>query len=140
MHPLLALVLAALVPGTAMGAQIVECPRNLPAASIQLANAPAGWRFFAESPLYLHAAEPMTGPPEQLGHLIEDSMKNSKDEWTYTYTLDGPFPDGKWLQCSYGAHSELTLSTRLNDATKRCTISYRKGKKAEQREIRIRCE
>ncbi|MYN07629.1 hypothetical protein GTP77_09765 [Massilia sp. FT127W] len=123
-----------------MSAQALECPKELPATSFQLANAPPGWRFFAELPLYLHAAEPMSGPPEQLGHLIEDSVKKNKDQWTYTYTLDGPFPNGKWLLCSYGAHSEMTLSKRISDETQMCKISYRKGSKAEQREINIHCE
>ena len=46
----------------------------------------------------------------------------------YVYTRDCSFPDGKWLQCAYGVHDEITAA---------CTITYRKGEKAGQNDIEI---
>lgn len=81
----------------------------------------------------------MYGPPEMKGDLAEFTERRSKQEWSYTYHLDGPFPEGKWLQCTYGENNELTLSRRMPDETSVCTFTYRKGEKAGQHDITIRC-
>jgi hypothetical protein len=82
----------------------------------------------------------MATPPEKLGHLIEDSRRKHKNEEIYTYRLDGSFPDGKWVQCAYGEHNQLTLSRKLADDTKRCSVTHTKGEKAAQNHIKIVCE
>jgi hypothetical protein len=100
-----------------------------------------GWRFFAESPLYLHGAAPMSTPPEGVGHLIEDSAsRRSNGERTFVYLLEGSFPDGKWIQCAYGERHQLSLSKRLDDKTTKCTVAIRSGEKAGENKVRIECQ
>jgi len=118
---------------------IVECPRSLPAEAIRLVP-PAGWQFYAESPLYLHSAAPMVTPPEGMGHLVEDAVRKRKGEETFVYRLDGPLLEGKWIQCAYGEYGQLTLSRRLHDDTQQCSVTYRKGEKAGENRITILCE
>ena len=125
-------------PATASRA--IDCPTELPAQAIQLSPPLKGWHFFAESPLYLHSAAPIDGPAEQRGHLMEDKVRKERGREIYIYTLDGSFPDGKWLQCASGVHDEITLSKRIDDNTAACTITYRKGEKAGQNNIQIDCK
>jgi hypothetical protein len=96
--------------------------------------------MFVTSRLYLNSAAPISGPPEMHGDLAEFTSKPGKVEWTYTYDLDRYFPDGKWLECGYGTYNQITLSKPLPDTTKSCTFTYRKGAKAGQHEIKIRCQ
>lgn len=133
-------ILYTCAPPLSAAVRYIECPPKIPEASIRLENPPAGWTVFAASPLYLHAAAPINGPPEQLGQLREYSERRGKTEWSYTYRLDGPFPDGKWMQCAYGAFNELTLSTRLDEHTSECTVTYREGKKVAQHDLEITCK
>lgn len=82
----------------------------------------------------------MDGPPERLGYLIEDQVQKRSGQEIYTYKLEGPFPEGKWLQCSYGVSGEVTLSRRMDDKIGTCSFSYRKGEKAGQNHIQIACQ
>lgn len=132
--------LASLSPTIFASPQVVECPTSIAKTSIQLTNTEAGWTPFIASPLYLHAAAPMYGPPELRGELADFSTRPGKTEWSYTYGLDGEFVEGKWIQCAYGAFNEVTLSKRIDDNTKECTFTYRNGKKAAQHEIKIQCK
>lgn len=125
------------IPGSAA---TVQCPALIPASAIQLSDTPAGWLPYVASPLYLHAAAPMSGPPEMKGDLAEFKKSRSQKEWSYTYAMDGPFPSGKWLQCTYGEGNQLTLSRRLPDETQECSFTYRKGAKAGQHDITILCK
>lgn len=100
---------------------------------------PEEWQPFIASPLYLHAAAPMYGPPEMRGDLAEFSERRSKREWSYTYQLTGKFSEGKWLQCAYGENNQVTLSKRLPDDVATCTFTYRRGERAGQHDIRIAC-
>ncbi|WP_460885489.1 STY0301 family protein [Pseudoduganella ginsengisoli] len=119
--------------------QTIICPTELAPSSLQLTPAMSGWTYFAEAPVYLHGAAPLAGPPESRAHLIHSSIRHGKDEVTYTYVLDGPSPNGKWMQCAYGEHHALTLSMRLADETDSCQITQRKGSKAGQYSLHIVC-
>jgi hypothetical protein len=118
----------------------VECPSELPEKSMRLIDTPPGWRSYVAAPLYLHAAAPIDGPPEALGQLRGTATREGKTTWTHTYDLTGPFPEGKWLQCSYGMLNEVSLSKRLDDDIKACTITGRKGDKAGQNVFEIVCK
>lgn len=135
-------VIAALLPLLPFAKPVnIECPKTLLPDSIKIEPTQEGWKFFAESPLYLHGAAPMSTPPEKLGHLIEDAVKKSSEgEQIYTYLLDGPFPDGKWIQCVYGERHQLSLSKRLDDRTSKCRVSIRAAVKAGENTVRIECE
>jgi hypothetical protein len=90
----------------------------------------AGWRPYVASPLYLHSVAPTDGPPEHLGQLMGKQVKAGSD---------GRFPDGKWLQCSYGMLNEIVLSKRLDDGITSCTVMGRKGEKAGQNVFSVVC-
>jgi hypothetical protein len=121
-------------------APALACPTSIQESSIRLVDTPPGWTTFAASPLYLHGAAPMSGPPEKLGELSDFKQKRGKNEWTYTYQLDGKFSDGKWLACTYGESDQLTLSKKLDDGIQVCAFTYRKGKHVGQNDIAILCK
>jgi hypothetical protein len=125
---------------TSTAAPALECPTSIQEKSIRLVDTPPGWTTFVASPLYLHGAAPMSGPPEKLGELSDFKQKRGKNEWTYKYQLDGKFPDGKWLACTYGESDQVTLSKRLDDSVQTCTFTYRKGKYVGQNVIAISCK
>lgn len=58
----------------------------------------------------------------------------------YRYSLEGPFPEGKWFPCEYGMLNEFSLSKRLDDDTKECTVTGRKGERAGQNVFDIVCK
>ncbi|MDP3669237.1 MAG: hypothetical protein Q8R69_06070 [Telluria sp.] len=124
----------------AMGAeQSIICPAELQPESLQFRSAPAGWMPTVSSPLYLHDAAPISGPPERLGTMVGKMVKQSKTEWTETYSLDGVFPDGKWFKCDYGVGNEFSLSKKLDDSVKACVVKGRKGSKFGQHAFDIKC-
>ncbi|MGK5006970.1 STY0301 family protein [Janthinobacterium sp. LB2P70] len=117
----------------------LACPASVPATSISLNAVPPGWTSYIDSPLYLSAAAPIDGAPERRGQLVPSGERKKKGHATLSYRLEGRYPDGKWLQCSYGVHGEVTLSRRLDDSVSLCEFTYRKGSKAGQNEIAIDC-
>jgi hypothetical protein len=137
---LCAAVLAMTSQLAASAEQTIVCPPELPAASLRIAAVPQGWKPFISSQLYLHDAAPIAGPPEQLGTLVGKMVKHSKTEWTDTYDLDYPAPEGKWFMCGYGVGNEFTISKRLDDSTKSCVIKGKKGEKFGQHIFDITCK
>lgn len=125
--------------GQAAVAISLACPESVPAISITLNAVPAGWTPYVDSPLYLSAAAPIDGAPERRGQLVPGGERTKKGHTILSYRLEGSYPDGKWLQCSYGAHGEVTLSKRMDDSVSLCEFTYRKGSKAGQNEIDIDC-
>ena len=117
----------------------LACPASVPATSISLTAVPSGWTPYIDGPLYLNAASPIDGAPERRGQLVPSGERKKKGQTTFSYRLEGRYPDGKWLQCSYGAHGEVTLSRRMDDSVSVCELTYRKGSKAGQNEIDIDC-
>jgi len=142
MQRLLSLVTVLIFAQSAAGAAspILECPTSISEKSIRVVDTPKGWTTFTGSPLYLHGAAPMNGPPEQLGELADYQQTAGKQGPTYTYHLDGKFPDGKWLACTYGESDQVTLSKRLDDSVRVCRFKYRKGKHVGQNDVAISCE
>lgn len=115
------------------------CPENVPASTISLNAVPAGWTPYIGGPLYLSAAAPIDGAPQRRGQLVPSGQRTKQGQTTLSYRLEGRYPDGKWLQCSYGVHGEVTLSRRMDDSVSQCEFTYRKGRKAGQNEIDIDC-
>lgn len=118
----------------------LECPPSIPISAPQPDDVSQEWQVSVISRLYLNSAAPISGPPELHGDLANFKSKPGKIAWSYTYDLDRHFPDGKWLECGYGTYNQVTLSKPLPDTTKSCTFTYRKGQKAGQHEIKIRCQ
>lgn len=121
-------------------AQALECPAFIAETSVKLVDTPAGWTAFSSSPLYLHGAAPMSGPPEKLGVLADYHETKRNQEISYTYQLDGHFPEGKWLACTYGEGDQVTLSKRLDNTVRVCIFRYRKGKHVGQNDVAISCK
>lgn len=106
---------------------------------IKLEPIPAGWTSYIASPLYLNSAAPVDGPPQRRGELVPTAERKAKGQTIFAYQLEGTFPEGKWLQCSYGEYGQVALSKRIDDSIRRCEVSYRQGSKAGQHEIGIDC-
>lgn len=138
-QPIAVCALVLLAPLAAGEEQRIECPGEIPQASVKLTSTPPGWQTYVAAPLFLHNAAPTSGPPQDLGQMIGDTVRKSKTEWIDKYSLEGRYPNGKWLQCDYGVLNEISLSKRLDDDTKECTISGKKGEKAGQNLFTIRC-
>jgi hypothetical protein len=139
-YPALFVLLTVSIMLKAAPLQSLECPELIPSASVEVIDVPGDWLPYVASPLYLHAAAPMYGPPELKGDLTDFKEARTKNEWSYTYALDGAFPEGKWLQCAYGERNQITLSRRLPDEVQECRFTYRKGAKAGQHAIKIKCK
>ncbi|MBB3118644.1 STY0301 family protein [Pseudoduganella violacea] len=119
--------------------EVPACPEGVAQASIKLENIPSGWTPYIARPLYLHAAAPIDGPPERRGQLADYEERQSKHATTYIYKFEGAYPEGKWLQCSYGEYGQVTLSRRIDDRIQKCELTYRSGAKAGQKDINIQC-
>lgn len=136
------LILAALFilsPGLNAAEQIITCPLELPSDAMTIAERGDGWQPFVSSPLYLHDAGPIAGPPDRLGTIMGKMQKRGKAEWTETYKLDVGYPEGVWFQCSYGESNSHTLSMKLDSAVKSCVIKGKVGSKFGQNIFEIRC-
>jgi len=116
------------------------CPSELPSSSLKVEKPPPGWKPFVGSPLYLSDAAPADGPPERLGILRGEDGGKGKATWSHKYSLQGTYPDGKWLRCDYGAYGEISLAMRLPDHTQECTVKGRKGRHAGENEFEIICK
>jgi hypothetical protein len=115
------------------------CPQSIPKASLHLVAPAQEWTPFVSSPLYLSSAAPADGPPERLGVLRERDATKTRTGWRRTYSLDGQYPDGKWLRCDYGAFGEVSLAKRLPDEISKCTVTGMKGAHAEETQVDVRC-
>jgi hypothetical protein len=119
----------------------IECPTEISESSIRLVGTPRGWTPYVASPIYLSSAGATAGPPEMRATLMGDSTwKKDATEWSTTFEMDDPgFKAGKWMECRYGEHEQLSLSKRLDSKTKACTVYFGQGEKAGQHTIRITC-
>ena len=133
------LVIFCMPSPASVAAPLLECPPSIAQRSIQLTDTPPGWNKFVGSPLYLHDAAPISGPPEQLGELSDFRQKRVKNGWTHIYQLDGKFPEGKWLACRYGGTGQVTLAKRLDDSVESCTFTYQQGEHVGEKKIAIMC-
>jgi hypothetical protein len=117
--------------------QRIECPKEVPEATIRLVATDNGWKPYKSCPLKLSSAAPTGGPPEMNADLAQFTTKRSKAARIDTYDLSPPHPGGIWMKCGYGASNEITLNKRLDDSITRCTITQ---KNAAPSEIEILCE
>jgi hypothetical protein len=141
LHTLAGLSLLALLQDAVQAApKRYECPQSIPEASVRLVAPGKEWKPFVSSPLYLHNAAPADGPPERLGILRGDDSRKTKTGWTQTYSLAGPYPEGKWLRCDYGSLGEASLAKRLPDEIKECTVTGKKGDHAGESQLEISCQ
>lgn len=133
-------LLLTLCPWCEAAQQKIECPHSIAATSIRVVDTEAGWTPFIGAAIYLNSAAPIYGPPQDRSDIADFTTRTGKAGLSYTYALDSTSERGKWMRCAYGPNHEMTLSRRIDDATQKCTISYRKGKKAAQNDIEIICQ
>ena len=134
----LAMVVALSCCSAQSAEQTIVCPTELAAESVRVAVAPKGWQPYVASPLYLHSAAPVAGPPERLATIIAKTKK-SKSEWVETYNLDVKYPEGVYFTCSYGAGNEFVISKKLSADVKSCVVKGRKGEHVGQNAFDITC-
>jgi hypothetical protein len=121
-------------------AQKVECPAEIPAPSIQVVNMP-GWKAFIQFPLHLSSAGMSAGPPESLAVLRGEPLnKKGQPEMTRFEFGEMGFDQGKWLDCGYGAGAQITLSKRLDDSLKECTVTYLQPERPDRTIVKIGCK
>lgn len=135
----LALCGLALVGQATAGTVRFECPQELAAALVKVDSPRPGWKTFVGSPMYLSGAAPADGPPERLGILRGEDGPRTKTSWVQKYSLEGPYPEGKWLRCDYGAMGEVSVATRLPDDIKECLVTGKKGQHAGENVFEIAC-
>ena len=130
-----------LSPQAAFAAAPIKCPAEIQQSLVVIKAISPGWTPHVARPIYLHGAGAAAGPPDSDGQLRPDdsSYAKGKTSWRVTYNLEGNFPRGKWLECSYGSLNQIVLSRRLADETSACTVSYRKGDKEGQNIVDVAC-
>lgn len=128
--------------GASPGAQVsIVCPSELPAEAMKIVTAPDGWKPFVSSPLFLHSASPIAGPPERLGQLMGETTRRTKSESIVLYqSLDVGTPEGVWVQCDYGEGNEFSRTKKLPAGIKSCVVKSKKGEKTGQNELEIQCK
>lgn len=137
----LAALLALAATAVAAAEITIVCPTELPSEALRIVTVPSGWQPYISSPLYLHSAAPIFGPPERLGQIRGQTIKHSKGEPTVQYDeLDSPPPEGVWFSCEYGEGNEFSLAKKLPAGIKSCTVKYTKGEKAGQNDLDIKCK
>lgn len=117
----------------------VECPSEIPPSAIRVDM--QGWKPYIQFPLYLSSAGISAGPPESLAVLRGEPLnKKGQLQSTRFEFGDMGFEQGKWLDCGYGTDSQITISRRLDDSLKECTVTYMKSKRSDKQNLKIECK
>ncbi|MCG2583569.1 STY0301 family protein [Massilia sp. TS11] len=121
--------------------QALQCPSQIALDDLHRIHGESGWVLVAARPMYLSTAAIAAGPPTRKAQLVgESDWSRGKTTWVTKYKLDGQgFPEGKWLECSYGEYGEVMQTRRLDDGIANCTITHKPGKAAGQRKIEVTC-
>lgn len=130
-----------LILAGAASAADIACPLQLSAPKVSIAGLAPEWVPSATGVLFLTAAGASNGPPE-LGATLrgEDVFDKRKSEWRTTFDFGAAGNQyGKWIDCIYGEAGDFTLSKRLPDSTRQCTVRRKNDVKARPRYVRIDC-
>lgn len=132
--------LMTMVSHSMAAAQKVECPTEIPPPAVHVVNMP-GWKMFIQYPFYLSSAGMSAGPPESLAVLRGEPLNNSGHAQSTRYKFGNMgLEHGKWLDCGYGPGSQITLSKRLDDVLRECTVTYLKSERPDKQNIKITCK
>lgn len=137
--PLAALALCAAAPHAAALDRLVTCPAELPQQAVKI-TAGAGWVPRIEAPLPLHAAGMSAGPPGSQPALpgVEIHKTGEQVSTRYGFNPDAR-PNHVWLDCRYGEGGEVSISRRLDERTRECTITMFKPVPDTPRRIDMKC-
>jgi hypothetical protein len=144
MHPIFgALAGAAMLCAASSAAaldRLVTCPAELQPQAIKI-TAGAGWVPRIESPLQLYAAGMSAGPPGSVPALPGRETHRDKEQVSTAYGFDPDSrPNHVWLNCTYGQGGEISVSRRLDERTRECTVTQFKPVPGEPRKIDMACK
>lgn len=128
------LPISAFAQGTSFA---VSCPLEVPAAALQITPVKPGWVSFMNQPFLLKGAAAAWGPPEEQGLLVGERSEKFKTISTFKFDK---IAEGNWIQCFYGEGPEITLSKRLPDDVRECTIENPASRKTEPVKVLITCK
>ncbi|CAK7017309.1 STY0301 family protein [Saezia sanguinis] len=123
--------------GHALAEQTVVCPERvlLESATLSQNSVPAGFeQMVRQYPLRLRGVSIYDGHPQDNADLKPDDEMAQHPSWT----LEGNYPEGKWLACNYGTGA-TKLIMRLDDASAYCTAVSEKGPIHEQINVTVTC-
>jgi hypothetical protein len=103
------------MPHRAHAEETPSCPTAFPAHTFHPALTSEGWLADTDTPAPLDSIGVFDGPPDQGALLKPWDATKGRDTWK----LAPPYPQGLWIQCSYG-NGALTLSRRLPTVPETC--------------------
>ncbi len=136
---LAAAALLSIAPHAAALDRLVTCPTELQPQAIRI-TAAAGWVPRIEAPLKLYAAGMSAGPPGSSQTRPGKEIHKDKElvSTSYGFAPDSR-PNHVWLDCTYGEGGEISISRRLDERTRECTITMFKPVPGEPRKIEMKC-
>ena len=117
------------------GAENFTCPAAFPKQSLKFVPTSDGWSANAGDTASLYGADVFDGPPDQMASLIPDASSRNSSTWT----LEGSYPQGIWLQCTY-AGGALTLTRRLQKVPAACVARYPRLSKGRPESVSFDCK
>lgn len=123
MKLLLTTCLAAFTVNAPAATITIECPAKFPREQIKFTGTPAGWTPYTRSSLEVTTAEMLYGPPSSYTYAIPTKHTEGKRRDVATWGFSPGPETEKWLQCGYGAASEVSISRPLPAATSECTVT-----------------
>lgn len=131
-------LLSAAPPAAALD-RLITCPTELQPQAFKI-TAGAGWVPRIEAPLRLYAAGMSAGPPNTQQTRPGSEIRRDKDSVTTKYAFDPDSrPNHVWLDCQYGEGGEVSISRRLDERTRECTITMHRLVPGEPRKIDMKC-
>lgn len=115
-------------------ADTFNCPAAFPPQAMQFSPTTDGWIGAPGDAAPLYSAEVFDGPPEQRASLQPGASSRNTSSWTF----EGSYPQGIWLQCSY-AGGALMLSRRLPKVPAVCIANYPKMSKGRPVSVLFDC-
>jgi hypothetical protein len=117
-----------------MSATVIECPHFIRNAQVILKETPEGWTPYVDTTLRLNSIGFMAGPPDTLTDLkpYDADSKGGKNNQKYknssTWVWGEDEKVEKWITCGYDLGNSFSLSKKISDKTKKCTVTYTKNK------------
>jgi hypothetical protein len=136
---LAAMALLTASPHAAALDRLITCPTELQPQAIKI-TAGAGWVPRIESPLNLYSAGMSAGPPGSQQTRPGRELRRDKEQISTAYAFDPDSrPNHVWLNCTYGEGGGISISRRLDERTRECTITMFKPVPGEPRKIDMKC-
>ncbi|QBI03241.1 STY0301 family protein [Pseudoduganella albidiflava] len=136
---LLAAALTLQAANVAAQGKHIACSSQIQPQAIKVA-AGAGWVPHVEFPLQLYSAGMSSGPPGSLLTLRGEELRRTEHVISTRYAFEPGAPSNQaWLDCAYGEGGEISISQRLSDRIRECTVTKFRPVAGEPRRIEIRC-